>query len=98
MLVNTSAHTVHSPRGHCSPTGGRWVWSDTAGKWECLETSNTYQPEMASFSIRQNKLVGNSYEKLSFIKRKIIQLSRSINIDKNYGNIGCQVFKEGIQN
>ena len=74
------------------------MWSDTAGKWECLETSNTYQPEMASFSIRQNKLIGNSYEKLSFIKGKIVQLSRSINIDKNTGNMDCQVSQRGIQN
>ena len=88
--------TQLTPRGFCSPTGGRWVWSDAAGKWECLETYPN--PQLASFSIRQNKLVGNSYEKLSFIKGKIIQLSRSINLDTNYGNMGCQVSNEGIQN
>ena len=55
----------------------------------------------SDFSIRQNKLVGTKYivdDKLSFIKTKIIRLSRSINIDKNTGNMDCQVSQEGIQN
>ena len=54
--------------------------------------------ENSDFSIRENKLVGNTYDKLSFIKRRIIQLSTSINIDKNHGNMGRQVLKKEIQN
>ena len=99
MLVNTSAHTINSAiGGGCALSGGRngrWVWSDATGRWECSETANPYQT--SDFSIRQNKLVGNTYDKLSFIKRRIIQLSRSINIDKNHGSMDCQVLKEGIQ-
>ena len=75
------------------------MWSDARGKWECTETADAYPNlQNSEFSIRQNKLVGNSYEKLSFIETRIIQLSRSINIDKNTGNVGRQVLKEGIQN
>ena len=81
------------------------MWSETIGdwEWECFklpipsETTDLYQNSQG-FSIRQNKLVGNTYDKLSFIKRRIIQLSTSINIDKNHGNMGRQVLKEGIQN
>ena len=75
------------------------MWSDARGKWECTETADRY-PNLQNpeFSIRQNKLVGNSYDKLSFIETRIIQLSRSINIDKNTGNMDCQVSEEGIQN
>ena len=72
------------------------MWSDATGKWKCSETADDSQ--MSSFSIRQNNLVGNSYDKLSFIKGRIIQLSRSINIDKNQGNMDRQVSKEWIQN
>ena len=101
MLVNTSAHTINSAiGGGCGLSGGRkgrWVWSDAIGDWECTETSYPYQ-NSEGFSIRQNKLVGNTYDKLSFIKRRIIQLSRSINIDKNTGIMDCQVLMEGIQN
>ena len=100
MLVNTSAHTINSAiGGGCKLSGGRtgrWVWSDVIRDWECTETTDPYQNSQG-FSIRQNKLIGNTYDKLSFIKRRIIQLSRSINIDKNTGIMDCQVLKEGIQ-
>ena len=67
------------------------MWSDATGRWECSETADPYQT--SDFSIRQNKLVGNTYDKLSFIKRRIIQLSRSINIDKNHGNMDLSCFQ-----
>ena len=111
LFVNTSAQKygiAYDPApiqaaigGSCSLIGGRighYVWCDATREWECSETFDPCQnSQRSTFSIRQNNLVGNSYNKLSFIKTRIIQLSRSINIDKNTGIMDCQVLKEGIQ-